>query len=517
VAENLGAELTIMGSQKKSLPILPSVFAAALVLSIIWSYWPVLENLIRYIIKDDDYSFGLLIPFIVGYIVYLKWPEVQKNIWQPSWLGLLIIIFGYLLYISGETLTSFYISGFSLVIVISGFLFLLGGWKLFRLMGFPLILLFLMIPSDTWFIRRISLQLQLLSSQLAAGMLAWLGIPVLRQGNILDLGVRQLQVVAACSGLRYILSLLTLAVIFCYFYQRRLWKAAVLTAAMIPAAILANALRVTAMALYPSLQAEGFWHNFTGWLIFVGCFGVLVLLNWVLNRFWPDLRPPGASRTEPQSDLSLEVSRRSVTPCLIATLILVILLSPVPKRLAQVPTVPLLRSFNQFPLKIGPWRGQRGYVDDETIKVLGTSDYFEATFIGPENKPVTLWIAYYGNLKKRVGLAHSPLVCMTGGGWTLKQSREVEMLPGKPVNYMLMQEGDQRLVVYYWFIQRGRWLPNEYFNKLYLGLDSLLKRRADGALIRITTPVNADVESARKRLNDYAQVLVPILPKFLPD
>lgn len=226
-----------MEAKTKSFPIIPLISAVVLLSVIMWSYWPVLATLIKYIYRNDDYSFGLLIPFVVGYIVYLKWPEIQQKALQPSWLGLLIIAFGFGIYIVGEIFGSSYIPSFSFVVVISGLLFLVGSWELVRSMGFPLLLLILMIPSNTWFIKHVSLQLQLIASTLAAGILSGIGVPVLRQGNVIDLGVRQLQVVAACSGLRYILSLLTLGLIYCYFYQRRFWKAAVLIVSLIPAAI----------------------------------------------------------------------------------------------------------------------------------------------------------------------------------------------------------------------------------------------------------------------------------------
>jgi exosortase D (VPLPA-CTERM-specific) len=506
-----------MTSKTKTFPLIPVISATALLSIIIWSYWPVLVTLIKYLYKDDDYSFGLLIPFVVAYIVYLKWPEIQQRSWQPSWLGLLVIAFGFGIYILGEIFGSSYIPSFSFVVVLAGLLFLVGGWALVRLMGFPLLLLILMIPSNTWFIKHISLRLQLISSTLASALLSGLGVPVLRQGNIIDLGVRQLQVVAACSGLRYILSLLTLGLIYCYFYQRRFWKAALLLVLLIPAAIIANALRVTAMALVPALQEEGFLHEFSGWLIFIGCLGILILFNWILNYLWPDRRavdnPAGASKPPPSETRS----SKSLSLYLIVALALVIGLNWVPHRLAQAPPVPLLQSFDQFPLVLGPWHGRRSYIDAATIKVLGTKDYLDATFIGPGNKPVSLWIAYYGNLRKQAGLIHSPFYCMTGSGWTIKEEKEIEMLPGKPVSYLLMKQGEDRQVVYYWFIQRGRWLSSMYANQIYLGIDNLMRGRANGALIRLMTPVDPDVPSARARLDDYAKLVVPLLSKFIPN
>lgn len=505
-----------MAFKTKSLPLIPLISTIALLTLVVWSYWPVLITLFKYIYRNDDYSFGLLIPFVVAYIVYLKWPEIQQQAWQPSWLGLLVIAGGFGIYILGEIFDSSYIPSFSFVVVLAGLLFLVGGWELVRFMGFPLFLLILMIPSNTWIIKHISLHLQLISSTLAAGLLSGLGIPVLRQGNIIDLGVHQLQVVAACSGLRYLLSLLTLGLIYCYFYQRRFWKAALLIVAVIPAAILANALRVSAMALVPALQEEGFLHEFTGWLIFIGCLGILILFNWILNYLWPDRRPRQNQTDTSKPPPPKTGASKSLSPYLIAALALVIGLNSVPHRLAQAPPVPLLQSFDHFPLTIGPWSGKRGYIDPATVKVLGTKDYLDATFVGPGNKTVSLWIAYYGNLRTQNALNHTPFYCMTGSGWAVKEERQIEMLPGMPVNYLLVQQGDDRQVVYYWFMQGGRWLPGMYTNQIYLGIDNLLRGRANGALIRLMTPVDPDVQSAKARLDDYARLVVPLLAKFIP-
>jgi exosortase len=123
----------------------------------------------------------------------------------------------------------------------------MGGWGLVRLLGFPLFLLILMFPLPGLLTKQLTLPLQLISSRLATTMLQMVGIPAFCQGNVIDLGVRQMQMVEACSGLRYILALFALGVIFCYFFQRRLWKILLLLMVLIPSAIVANAFRVMAM------------------------------------------------------------------------------------------------------------------------------------------------------------------------------------------------------------------------------------------------------------------------------
>ena len=205
--------------------LVPLTILAALVF---WFYWLTLTKLINYLINNDDYSYGLLIPIVSCYIIFQKWPQLRQTTWQPSWWGLLIIMGGLLLNITGELAADIYVPRVSFIITLAGILILLGGWRLIRLLIFPLLLLILMIPLPELVTNKLTMPLQLISSQLATGFLQLSGIPVFRQGNIIDLGVRQLQIVDACSGLRYILALLALGVIFCYFYQRKPWKILIL-------------------------------------------------------------------------------------------------------------------------------------------------------------------------------------------------------------------------------------------------------------------------------------------------
>jgi exosortase D (VPLPA-CTERM-specific) len=502
-----------MESKIKSLPIIPLTCGAAILIALLWFYLPVF-NILSSLIFNEDYSYGLLLPFVSGYIVYLKWPQIRRGPWRPSWLGLLVMALGFGLYIIGELAASGYIPALSFVIVLTGLLFLVGGWSLVRLLSFPLLLLVLTIPTNTWFIKAVSLRLQLVSSFLAASIFNLLNVPVLRQGNIIDLGVRQLQVVAACSGLRYILPLLSLGIIYCYFYQRRFWKAALLVLLLVPLAIVFNAFRVTAMGFFPGLQ-EGFGHSFTGWLIFVFCFGLLFLANSYLNRFWPPDAAGDGSPMPVDDAISSDTHKISYGRYLAVALVLVIIAGSLTQRVSQPHTMALLQSFDNFSLQLGSWQGQRQYVDSHTRKFLGTDDYIDATFIGNKNETVSLWIAYYSSQKK--GYYHSPLYCFTGGGWTILESKIVAIAPDRWVNCLLIDQAGNRLLVFYWYLTHGRWLTSEYLTKFYTGYDGLMKRRTDGALIRLTTPVIQDVESARERLASFIKLLTPILQDYIPN
>jgi exosortase D (VPLPA-CTERM-specific) len=482
-----------------------------LLVALVWVYRPVLTHLFTRLATNEDYSYGLLIPVVSAYIVYLKWPQLRRLPWRPAWGGLGMLAAGMLLYLLGVLSTDLYSPALAFILSLGGLVFLAGGWKALRVLAFPLVLLFFMIPLPQFLTQKITLPLQLLSSKLATGIFHLFGVAAVRQGNVIDLGVRQLQVVAACSGLRYILALVALGVIFCYFYQPRPWKAALLIMSVIPAAIFANALRVAGMGVYPALQ-EGFWHGFTGWLIFVFCFGCLLMVNKVLT--WRESktgRPPAPPN--PGAVVASPVSKPASAP-LVAGLVLIMGAGWLGLWLGDIPAVPLKQPLDRFPMQLGDWQGKASAIDPVMFKATGASTYLNADYVDGDNHTINLWIAYYDN-QKGGGSVHSPFSCLTGSGWSLLREETTEIAPGKPVKVMLMEQGGQKYLVYYWYLQRGRWLTSEYWNKLLLSYDGLTRRRADGALIRLITHMDKEKNVPQERLKGFTQLLIPMLPQFM--
>jgi exosortase D (VPLPA-CTERM-specific) len=503
-----------MANKDKLFSLIVPVTMAVLTITVIWFYWPVLAKLVVHLADDEDNSFGLLLPLVSAYIVYLKLPQIKSYLWRPSWVGLLFLSLGVALYIVGELGADLYVPRVSFVVVITGLLFLMGGWGLVRLLLFPLFLLILTFPLPGLLTKQLTMPLQLISSRLATGMLQMVGIPAFCQGNVIDLGVRQMQMVEACSGLRYILALFALGVIFCYFFQRRLWKILLLLMILIPSAIVANAFRVMGMGIFPVLQQPGFWHVFSGWLIFVFCLGILSLINWIFNKIQPlSAIPPdpfAPPTPAPRRALAIE-------SYLVLAVVLVCLGGPIATRAARAPATELLQSFDSFPMELGSWHGQFVYIDPEMVAATQSDAHLNAEFKHPIQPPVSLWIAYYKTQKKAGGFVHSPKLCLTGGGWTQLNTGITQIAKDKNVNYMILEQMGNRTVVYYWYLQRGRWFTNEYLNKLYMVLDGLTRRRTDGALVRLITPAQPNVEEARKRLDAFALKLSQVLPNFIPN
>ena len=505
-----------MRSDSRYRPLVYFMLMALLVVGISLVYVPVLLNLISRLASDEDYSYGLLLPLVSAYVIYLKWPRIRHYQWEPSWWGAPLVILGFSLLFLAKLVADPYTPPLSFTVVVSGLLVLLGGWGIIGILWFPLLLLILMLPLPGIITNTLTFPLQLISSQLAASFLRALGIPLVLQGNVIDLGVRQLQVVSACSGLRYILALLALGIIFCYFYQRQFWKAVVLMIALVPAAILANSTRVAAMGLFPALQ-EGFWHSFSGWLIFLICFGFLGLINWLLDYLHPATQEAvdEVEQTQPKG-LSV-TSQRSYYPYFLAALILVAGGSLLNGRIADLPPVPLLQSFDHFPLQLGPWQGRRNYMDREIFEKTEADSYIEADFASAGQESVSLYIAHQEIQHSQGALAHNPGVCMTGHGWTTEDTGVTEIIPGFPVNYLLLEHSGRRLLVYYWNIHQGQWvaLSSARRYRLYTIYKALKTHRTDWALVRLITPVNHDLGSAKETLASFGRLLIPVLPQFI--
>jgi EpsI family protein len=152
------------------------------------------------------------------------------------------------------------------------------------------------------------------------------------------------------------------------------------------------------------------------------------------------------------------------------------------------------------------------------IKQVGADNYLEVAYTNPQGAMVSLWVAFYQSQTKEIAATiHSPAVCLTGAGWKTLESKVVEVAPGLHVKYLLMEQGGNRQLVYYWYLQRGRWLTNEFDSKLYMVFDGLVRRRSDGTLIRLITPAGPDLAQARERLTAFANLLVPLLPQFIPE
>jgi len=264
------------------------VKSAIIVACLALLYFRVIQGLVSDWVRMPDFSHGFLIPIVSLYLVYER--RKQLSSFSPSghWTGLPLLLFGILLFLLGNLATEFFTMRFSMLVVLGGILLFLLGKEFFKTLLFPLVFLIFMIPIPSVLMDRITFPMQLFASKVAARSLDLIGIPVLREGNIIQLANTSLEVAEACSGIRSLISLLALSVVFAYFSQNTTWKRIVLVLSTFPIAIIANAARVTGTGIlahhYGDQVAQGFFHGFSGWILFVVAFACLFVFGSILSK-----------------------------------------------------------------------------------------------------------------------------------------------------------------------------------------------------------------------------------------
>jgi EpsI family protein len=517
----------------------------------------------------EDFSYGYLIPFVVLYLIWEKRADLQKKPSVSSWNGLALLVPGIFLFWLSELGGEFFSLYLSFWFIVVSLCWINLGWEKLKTISFALVIALTMFPPPHFIADKLSLKLKLISSQLGVAMIQLYGQSAYRQGNIIDLGFTRLQVVDACSGLRYLFPLLVLGLLLAHFYKAAFWKKAVLVISTIPLTIFTNSLRIAITAILSEVVspkvAEGFFHGFSGWFIFMFALTVLLLEMWALSGFRSlrkirsladrkeKLAAPVESSKAQSSKLKAEsntssaeldqiernlepltVSHEPVVkkgwkaffhpPQFLVALILLGVTLVLSQGIEFREKIPISRSFDQFPLKVGEWSGTRHSLAQIFLDELDLSDYIVVQYQNREGKTVNLYTAYYQTQRKGESI-HSPATCLPGSGWEFNRSGAALVpMPGHgdgfmPVSRAFLGKSGNWQLSYYWFPQRGRILTNAYQLKLYNFWDALTRQRTDGALVRLITPVyeNEKVADAEKRLQSFMGDILPVLDEFLPD
>jgi exosortase len=253
---------------------------------LVFLYLPVLVRLVAQWENDEDMSHGFFVPLIAAYIIWQKRNEIAAMQLKPNWLGLLVVLYAGVQLLVATLGVELFLARTSFIIAIWGMVLLLGGWPLIRELVFPLSILFLMVPIPAIVYNQITFPLQLFASSVAETVLSVLGYPVLREGNVLELASQRLQVVEACSGIRSLLALTFLSLVYGYFFTNVTWVRVALFLSTVPIAISANAGRVTLTGILSEINpdyATGFYHTVSGWVLFAVGFVMLIVAHQVFQ------------------------------------------------------------------------------------------------------------------------------------------------------------------------------------------------------------------------------------------
>jgi exosortase len=252
-------------------------------------YWPVLVRLVMQWNNDEDMGHGFFVPILAAYIAWQKRDEFLAVPAKANWLGLALVIYAGIQLCLATLGAELFLARTAIVLSIIGVVLFLGGTRRLRVMAFPLFLLFFMIPIPAILYNQITFPLQLIASRVAESALMTIGIPVLREGNVLELAGQKLSVVEACSGIRSLLTLTFLSLVYGYFFETKTWLRVVLFLATVPIAIVANASRVTVTGIIADSRPElahGLFHTAEGFVIWIISITILALFHQMVNRIY---------------------------------------------------------------------------------------------------------------------------------------------------------------------------------------------------------------------------------------
>ena len=513
---------------------------AAVVGALAFLYATVLAKLGRDWWSDENYSHGLLVPFVIAIIVWREWDLLKNAVTKsPVWLGGAVICFGLLLLAAGTLGAELFTQRMSMILMLVGLAVYFFGSKILQLLAVPFALLLLAIPIPQIVFNRIALPLQSLASQMAVWGIRLFDVPTVRLGNVIDILPRgstqtiSLEVVEACSGIRSLMTLVTLGLILGYFTRRDdggrfanfvggdFWRTCILMVSAVPIAVLTNAARVSVTGIltyyYGKQATTSTWHELSGWLVYLAALALLIGVNYVLKWIFKS----GKAGVDPEIG-KVESGRGGWVAALPLIAVMVFSGLFINWFVGRGETPAPRQMLSALPATFGDWR-QRGSdikFEEGILSVLGTTDYTMREYTLPDGRIANLYVGYYAS--QRTGATyHSPQNCLPGAGWVLSDPQYIDITTSDgrifKANRYVIENGIYNEVMIYWYQGRGHTEASEYRDKVNTVWDSLTRRRTDGAMVRVMTDVGADAAASLKAASDLASRLADALPPFVPE
>lgn len=500
-----------------------------LILSVTWLLYE--AGLLNLWIEDEEYGHGLMVAGLLGYILFQNRNKLAINIDSANWHGILICFCALTIYVVGDIASIAQVKMYSIWIFAIGIVFSFGGWKLFKQLLIPLLIIFLLIPLPGILGPFLTQELQLISSKIGVWVIRLFGGIVYLQGNIIDMGDVKLLVAEACAGLRYLFPLMSIGAIAAYLMKAPYWMRWLIFIATIPVTVFMNSFRIGVTGLlteaYGSGHTEGFLHFFEGWVVFVASLLILVIITWLLTRIMegtPSLNNvfsiynilPG--REESKTEINWQKKPAILFSVVSIGLAVLISSALFERKAAFVESKPL----SLFPSKIGEWKANESRLPPTIEAVAGASDYYYGDYTSVLNKKVNVYIAFYKD-QKNGAAPHSPKVCIPGDGWKITSDTEVKIVDVRGIKYkvsrLLIKKGKHQIVTYYWLKQGKHIFSQQFFARLNLLWFAITENRSDAALIRLVSEVNEgeDIVSVDKRLQEMSTGLLSVLNEYVPD
>ena len=482
-----------------------------------------------------EYSHGPLIPLLSGllFLRQLKSYPVDPGPKRNRWVGVTVIVMSLMLATLGKLSNISDLVAYATILWVGGILLVSFGWATGKHFWPPVLHLVYMLPLPGVIYFKMTTWLQFVSSELGVYFLRFLSIPVFLDGNIIDLGVTKLHVAEACSGLRYLFPILSFSYVFAVLYKGPIWHKAVLLISAAPITVIMNSVRIAIAGIivqYWGLDwLDGFTHFFEGWVIFITCILILFALARIM-LFFNRRKMSLVEALDLETDgLVVQAARIRFTRgsgAMVTSALLmvgaVLAWQFVPDRSGAIIE---RSSFASFPRTLGDWAqsGPQRSLSRGVERSLGADDYISATYTHSQaGSSVELFSAWYADQSQ--GGVHSPEICLPGSGWEiawLDRSDLTETLGwGQPfrINRAIIQKGESRMMVFYWFDQKGRKIAWDMAAKYWLLVDGIRTGRTDGALVRLTTQIlesESDAAAEARLMEILREILVP-MEQFVP-
>ena len=488
-------------------------------------YSGVLAKLVGDWWNDPNYSHGFLIPFISVYWIWGRRKFLHSTQTSSSTWGLPVLFASGILYIVGHITGELFTQRLSFVTMLAGLALTWRGKAQWRVLWAPILYLVFMIPLPYIVYDSIAFPLKLLATEVSITTLQCLGQTIYSEGNLIFLPDTTLEVADACSGIRSLISVLALSIIIAKYTQHDWPRRFFLVALSIPVVLFANILRIVGTGLLagknPDLSS-GYFHVFSGEVIFLAgvilLFGIAILMaKRGRRKVHTDVPEGSAERLACNAGGTVSVGKWWPKWAAIGVLLFIVLVN---FSATQVRATPLARSLDLLPAHIGEFvLVGDSEMDSSVVENLGVDHYIMRVYRSPSGYDLWLYIGYFEE-QKEGAMIHSPKHCYPGSGWSSLSSEIIKIkVPDSnntiEINEYILAKSDAKELVYYWYQSRGRVVANEYLDRLYMLFDSLIKKRSDGALIRISGPAG-DVEKARKFQQQFINAIYPMLAEFLP-
>lgn len=501
-----------------------TVAVLALVLLV---YSSTIVELVKTWLNSDEYGHGILLSLIAGYVVWQRKSWIIGITPAGSWLGAALMGFAQLLHIAATLADMNTAKYYSLLLSLVSVPLAVGGIRFLRPFLFPLAVFFLAIPLPYLANKLLTTEMQLISSDIGVWFIRAMGMPVFQDGNVIDMGSFVMLVEEACSGLRYLYPLLSISFMLAYFYLGRWWIKNLILVAAIPVTIFMNSLRIAVTGWlikhYGSEAAEGFLHDFEGWIIFVVALALILALIWLVSLlvYKRKVFLSNFNFESPESNRQSTALFQSGAPFyLMVAGLLAGGISAYALAVNGQYVIPDRQSFATFPMTVGERELYPDVLSESVLDVLKLDDYLIGDYIANDVHPINLYMAYYG--KQTDGSAiHSPKDCLPGGGWEIVSMSVVSLekagLPGN-ANRAVIRKGEDALLVYFWVNQQGKNFASELAARASLLIRSVTENRTDGTLLRVISPLGEQSEArAEEEIQRFISDISTDLNRFLPE